>query len=122
MMSRNWIQITVGLAAGIYLIAFFVFDAPGETIVVRSYGLVVSIVSLLFVALQVHLEASTCAICVWLAGPARDLERNLRLKLFEPGDRQEGRPYHSVPDGAAVVLLYIRPVHHSKIYLRVSGV
>src|SRR5215204_5998531 len=110
MMSRNWIQITVGLAAGIYLIAFFVFDAPGETIVVRSYGLVVSIVSLLFVAFDKF---------IWKLPPVRSVFGWPVLHGTWKGtfDSSYSNPETGKKEGPTTAYLTVRQ-SYSSIYVR----
>jgi hypothetical protein len=49
MISRTQLQIAVGVAAGIYVLGFFLLNQPAETVVLRLYGLVVAVVSFLFV-------------------------------------------------------------------------
>jgi len=49
MILRTQLHFAVGMAAGIYLIGFIILDQPAETVVLRLYGLVVAVVSLLFI-------------------------------------------------------------------------
>lgn len=49
MISRTQLQITVGAAAAIYITGFFLLNQPADMVVLRLYGLVVAVVSFLFV-------------------------------------------------------------------------